>query len=253
MFKDMICPGWNPVPRMERIVIGDAPRFMHGLKIVFASDFHIRDCTKQSYIDKLASMLENTGADMLMLGGDYGESAEAAVRFFRAIDPLGFPMGKYASIGNNDVECFDSIDSLRSAMSFPLLVDEKITLRINGGTLHIGGANELKYGQASVSSLFPRSGAPSYSILISHYPCMHYFTSGARPRLMLSGHSHAGQISILGVNYYTLGLERNKVHRVCGLHEIDGTKILVSPGIGVSRLPIRVGCPPLIHLLEFAR
>jgi len=253
MFKDSFSIGWNPMPKAERIVIDDAPSFMHGLTITFATDFHIRDCTSREYLDSLASLLQSTNSHMLMLGGDYGESADAAEKFFKSINKLDFPLGRFAVMGNNDAERFESAADLRKIIPFPLLVDERISLRINGGTLHIGGANELKYSSANVSAIFPRTGAPSYSILISHYPCMHNFTSGARPRLILSGHSHAGQINFLGFSCYTLGLEKNLVHRVRGIHDIDGTKILVSPGIGVSRLPVRIGCAPRIHIITFTR
>lgn len=251
MFKDFILPGWNPMPKCERIVIDNAPRFMRGLRIAFATDFHIRDCTTDAYIASLAALLQNTGADLLLMGGDYGESTQASDRLFEALSGLTFPYGIYGSIGNNDVECFENAANLRAVMPFPLLVNEKLTLRINGGTLYIGGADELKYGEARVSGLFPRNSAPSYSILISHHPWMHDFTSGARPRLMLSGHTHGGQINLWGINCYSMKLVREKVQKVEGLFDMGETKLLVSPGIGVSRWPIRVGCPPKIHVIEF--
>jgi predicted MPP superfamily phosphohydrolase len=251
MFNDFICLGWNPAPKSERLVISDAPRFMRGLRIAFAADFHIRNCTSDEYIRRLTGMLDDAHADILMLGGDYGESVPAAIRLFDALSDLRFPLGTFGVMGNNDVECFGDADSLRRRAGFQLLVNEKRTLRINGGALHIGGADELKYGTARVSGLFPRSGAPCYSILISHYPRLHRFDSGARPRLMLSGHTHAGQISLFGMSCYSLGLEKGKVDCVSGQRKADGTLLVVSPGIGVSRLPIRVGAAPRIHIVDF--
>lgn len=252
MINDFLCLGWNPMPKTERIAINDAPRFMHGLRIAFAADFHIRRHTSDSYIASLIKMLGDTRADMLLLGGDYGEGIEAALRLFDALNSADFPMGIFAAAGNNDVEAFGNTENLRASMPFPLLVDEKLALRRNGGTLYIGGANEMKYSVPNMRGLFPRAGGASYSILISHYPHMHPFGGGARPRLMLSGHSHGGQIALFGVSCYTFGMEKGLVDRVQGLNKIGDTQLLVSSGIGVSRFPIRLGCPPRIHIIDFA-
>ena len=251
MFNDFICLGWNPMPKLERIVIRDAPRFMRGLRMAFAADFHIRDCTSDEYIHKITVMLTETRADILLLGGDYGESISAADRLFGAFSNLRFPLGIFGTIGNNDVECFGDAASLQEHACFQVLVNEKRSLRVNGGLLHIGGAGELKYGNTFVAGLFPRAGTPCYSVLISHYPHIPYFGSGARARLMLSGHSHAGQVRLLGISCYSFGMEKAKVDKVVGLHQIGVTRLLVSPGIGVSRLPIRVGAPPRIHCVDF--
>ena len=51
---------------------------MRGLRIMFAADMHIRDITSDKYIGDIAHMLESEGADMLLLGGDYGESTQAS-------------------------------------------------------------------------------------------------------------------------------------------------------------------------------
>lgn len=251
MFNDFICLGWNPIPKLERIVIRDAPRFMRGLRMAFAADFHIRDCTSDEYIHKITVMLTETRADILLLGGDYGESISAADRLFGAFSNLRFPLGIFGTIGNNDVECFGDTVSLREHAGFQVLVNEKHSLDVNGGMLHIGGADELKYGVARVAGLFPRSSAPVYSVLITHYPHMPAFAPGAQARLVLSGHSHAGQVRLFGISCYSFGMEKEKVDRVAGLHQIGVTRLLVSPGIGVSRLPIRVGAPPRIHCVDF--
>lgn len=250
--KRFICLGWNPRPIIERVVITDAPRFMHGIRIAFAADFHIRSHTKDAYLDMLCAMLADTRADMLALGGDYGESAHAACRLFERLNRLEFPLGCFAVAGNNDVECFGEARALCEYMRARVLVNEAATLRVNGGYLHIAGADELKYGNGSARGLLPRRLLNSYSVLISHYPKLFRYGSGGRPRLMLAGHTHAGQINLGGFTIYNLRFENRSVDHVSGFCEIDGTKLLVSPGIGVSRLPIRIGAPPKIHVIEFS-
>lgn len=231
-------------------MISDAPRFMRGLRVMFATDFHIRDRTPDSYVADLAAMLAAQRADLLLLGGDYGESAAASKRFFSALAGKNFPLGIFGVPGNNDTESFEGHFELRRAFSGRLLVNELVDIHINHGRLYIGGLDELKYGAYPRQGLIPND-ASGYSILVSHYPCIPAAVSGARPRLMLSGHTHGGQIRLLGLSIYSLGLEKDVVHAVSGISEHGATRLLVSPGIGLSRFPIRLGCAPMIHLIEF--
>ena len=219
---------------------------------MFAADLHVRDCTSDKYIAGLAHMLTAEGADMLLLGGDYAESRAAALRFFSALDAQKFPMGIFGVLGNNDTEAFEN-DKEQIRREFPgkLLINETTGIRIGHNTLYIGGTDELKYGILPERSLFPRD-MQGYSVLLSHYPCITSYVSGARPRLMLSGHTHGGQIAFMGLSAYTLGMERDMVDAVRGMHRLSsGTQLMVSPGVGVSRLPIRFCAEPLIHILEF--
>ena len=224
---------------------------MRGLRIMFAADMHIRDITSDKYIGDIAHMLESEGADMLLLGGDYGESADAAIRFLGAISPEKFPMGIFGVVGNNDVELFSEIDELRRVFPGELIINGNREVKLRGGRLMIGGLDEIKYGAFPEKNLFERAN-DSYSILLSHFPKLPSWISGARARLMLSGHTHGGQFRMFGLDPYTIGYESGEVDAVSGLHEMGGTHLLVSNGIGVSKLPLRIGCPPQIHLIDFA-
>lgn len=223
---------------------------MRGLRVMFATDFHIRDCTPDSYVIAVVTMLAARNADLLLLGGDYGESVAASKRLFAALDGKNFPLGIFGVPGNNDIESFKTHSELRRAFSGRLLVNETVSIRLGGGRLYIGGMDELKYGAQPRRGLFPNDTS-GYGILISHYPCVPSAVSGARPRLMLSGHTHGGQISLAGLSVYSLGLERHLVYAVSGVSEHGATRLMVSPGIGVSRFPLRIGCAPAIHLIEF--
>ena len=69
---------------------------------------------------------------------------------------------------------------------------------------------------------------------------------------MLSGHTHAGQFNLLGLTPYSVGFERRFRHlAIRGLHRVGDMHLLVGSGIGVSRLPLRIGASPRIYLMEF--
>ncbi len=228
----------------------DAPAFLRGRRLLFVADLHIRDCTPDAYIHRLAGLCAEQGADLLLLGGDLAESIPVARRMARAFCRQNYPRGIIAVPGNNDVEAFGSAAAFAEAMPFPVLINERMELPMRGGVLRIGGVDEMKYGRADARGLFPRRRGV-YDLLLSHYPCVPDFGFGARPRLILCGHTHGGQIRLGGITPYLLGLERGKIQGISGIYEKGGVGMLVSPGVGVSKWPIRLGAAPKIHYIEF--
>ncbi len=244
--------GWHPYPVCEHISIKGAPRFMHGVRIMFASDIHIREYASDKYIADIAHMLESENADMLILSGDFGETTDDTRRFLAALDSQKFPLGIFGSPGNNDSEAYEGdYTQLRRIFPGTFLSNEATAICVNGGNLHIGGTDEIKHGTSDAAHLLPHD-AEGYSILLSHFPWLPEKFTGARPDLMLSGHTHGGQIYLFGLNAYSIGYEKGLVCKVRGLHTLKGgTQLFISPGIGVSKLPIRFGARPKVHLLEF--
>jgi predicted MPP superfamily phosphohydrolase len=238
--------GWNPMPVVDRFAFpAPLPR---RLRVAFAADFHIRNSTPDAYMDAVCELLGGLDADMLLLGGDYGETKPAARRLFAALNRLSFPCGTYAVVGNNDVECFRDIGALRTAASMPILLNESVRASVGSKIIEIGGVDEMKHGSPDARGLFTKGA--NYRILLSHYPVVPDFGFGAKADLILSGHMHGGQINLFGLTSYSLGHEKNKAAHLAGLREYEGVKLFVSTGIGMSKLPVRIGAAPRVHLIS---
>ena len=231
--------GYVPKPRTERVLIDNAPAFLHGVRAALCADVHLRRHTSNRRLHEIIDCIAGTNADMLLLGGDYGEGASQCVRFLDALSRLHFPLGAYAVRGNNDI-----VLPNRSDVRF--LINQDICIPIGGGTLAIGGMDDYKYGAPDARNLF--RSAVDYRILLSHFPII----ANCPADLMISGHTHAGQINLLGVTPYTVGFEgRYPICALRGLHSIDRLQVYVTRGIGCSKLPIRLGAAPEITLIEF--
>lgn len=242
--------GWNPFPTVEHWILRDAPPFLRGRRLLFATDLHIRRCTSDAYLQQLAELCAKQEAELLLLGGDLAEDVSAAQRIAQALCVQTYPWGILAVPGNNDVEAFGSAAAFAAAMPFPVLVNQRMDLPMRGGVLRIGGIDEMKYGHVDARGLFPRRRG-AYDLMLSHYPCVPDFGLGARPRFMLCGHTHGGQMRLGRITPYLLGLERGKIQGIAGLYEKGGIQMLVSPGVGVSKWPIRLGAAPKIHCIKF--
>lgn len=241
---------------VKRRITG-APAFMKGMRARFASDFHVTARTTGADVDALAQKLMEQSPDLILLGGDYADEAAHTLRLFRRLRGLTAPLGVYAVVGNNDREAFPDIGVLRRTLSdanIRLLVNESVTLRVGGGRLIVAGCDEYRYGHPDVTGLYPPEPAPDRCrLLLSHYPR----AVEPMPDIILSGHTHGGQFNALGLTPYTVGFERLLTPRrasrfIAGLHRHRDAWMLISKGIGASRLPLRIGVRPEIEWIEFA-
>ena len=245
----------------ERAVPG-MPAFMCGLRVMFAADFHVLDRAEDGEIETLVGLMRSRNPDLLLLGGDYGDTAPQAERLFKALSAYRPALGAYGVIGNNDAEAWQGrLRDLRRVMARAgcrLLVNQSARLEVNGGALFIGGVDEHLYGRPDARGLYPERPAPDVCrVLLSHYARV----PENPPELVLSGHTHGGQFNLLGVTPFTIGFERlfnsRHTHRrvasqaIAGLREVGGSKLLVTKGIGASRIQLRVGVRPEIELLRF--
>lgn len=236
-------PGFFPLPQVERVTIPGTPAYLHGIRALFLSDIHLRRRVSDTKLAALMDMIAAQQADLILLGGDYAETDDQCARFFSAFRAVSAPLGCYGVIGNNDDR--RTLPGYMAAAGVKLLLNRSMALDLPGGRLQIGGCDEYKFGSPDTQNLFTKEG---YRILLSHFPVK----PACRAELMLSGHTHGGQLNLLGVTPYSLGYERNyRLMAVRGLHRMDGMQLLVCNGVGVSRLPIRIGARPQLLAIEF--
>ena len=118
--------------------------------------------------------------------------------------------------------------------------------------LIVAGIDELKHGAPAFAGAYPAAAEGRYRILLSHFPML----PEDAPELVLSGHTHGGQFTVMGLTPYAVGFEPRAHecgmrHVIAGLHWQGDARLLVSKGIGASRIPLRIGVRPEVNLLRF--
>ncbi|MCB9497219.1 MAG: metallophosphoesterase [Fibrobacteria bacterium] len=230
--------------------IAGAPRSMHGMTVAFLSDLHCDGRPSCEWYDKLWDTLRGIGPDLLLLGGDYlsrEDSLPILDRCLKGLRSLHIPLGSWAVLGNHDMEAPDAVRRLLRQAGCGLLEDDWVPLDRGQGRVVILHGTNAPWSTANPSAAIPAGGA---DISVSHTPDNAPLLARAGARYILSGHIHGGQIGlpILGALLSPSKFGRKWTY---GCHTLQQSRLVVSSGVGVVGLPLRLLVPPEVVLLRF--
>ncbi|MCM3730526.1 metallophosphoesterase [Fictibacillus nanhaiensis] len=217
----------------EVIKMDKLPASFKNFKIFFISDLHKRVVTD--------IVLNQAGkADIVIIGGDLVERGvqmdrvEANIRMLSEIGPVYFVWG------NNDYDVDTNL--LKQTLTdngVSILDNSCISLEREDEMVDIAGVNDLSFRKDNVEDALMNCRS-SCRILISHNPDIsRKIKPDYQIRLVLSGHTHGGQIR-LG----PLGIAKKG-----GWYDEGYYLLLVSNGFGATHLPLRFGAPCEAHLI----
>ena len=168
------------------------PDALQGLKIALLSDTHRSQTVSHELIDAAVQAVLREQPDIVVLGGDYVTWGDR--RYVQpaadALAPLTAPHGVFAVLGNHDDE--RDMPAALSARGFTVLRDERTQLTIRNEKLDLVGVRYWTRRLAEVEEI--ARGASPNVMLLAHTPTRLYEASELRMPVMLSGHTHGGQI-----------------------------------------------------------
>ena len=202
-------------------------------------------------------MINNLKPDIIAITGDFVNSNPD--EFLIVNDELKLlrsEYGVFACLGNHDHYMNEKqkvkLKELIKNTGIDLLVNENKILKIKGETLQIAGIDnssfQLKFGDVNKTLEGLTPGYPT--ILLCHDPKMweNEIMGKTFVDLTLSGHTHAGQVSLdFTGNYFIPAMWVLK--HVAGLYKFKDQHLYVNVGIGTAGPPIRIGIRPEITLI----
>jgi hypothetical protein len=207
------------------------------------TDLHHSDMVPADDVARAASLLMAERPDVIVLGGDYVTWGERAyvVPCSDALAGLAAPFGVYAVLGNHD----DDRDMPAALMSrgYEVLRDARTTVRIRGEQLDLVGVRFWTRRARDVARLL--RGAESTVILLAHDPRRLEEAAALKVPLVLSGHTHGGQVVLPG--FGSVAARRFPV--LAGAARRESTSIFVSRGVGTVYVPYRLNCPPDVSVI----
>ena len=214
-----------------------------GRRLVHITDTHV-DTSRFDYA-KLPSIIEGLNPDIIIHTGDHLTYFRGYSLVRRLLEALASISEVYTVLGNHDVwsglDRAKYINEINGIENVRLLVNEGIY--IDG--FWIIGVGDPYTGGDDLDRALGGIGDDSVRILIAHSPQIIDKAVG-RVDLVLSGHTHGGQIVLPLLGPLWLPLPLKYWRYSYGLFELDGTTLFVSRGIGTTSIPLRFNCPPEI-------
>lgn len=220
------------------------------VRIVQISDLHLSRFN--SYFEEVTRQVAELKPDLILLTGDYLEEERNiwGVRSF--LEQLKATHGIFAIQGNWEYWSRLEGENLRrhfASVGVNLLINERADLEINGQALSIFG---LDYPSSTdhLEQLQKQVDPQRFNLLLSHVPAFAHEQLNKDIKLILSGHTHGGQVRLPYLPPFYL--PRYAGRFVAGFYQVSQHRIplYVSRGVGTSVLPIRFLCRPEIGLFE---
>lgn len=240
-----------------RSVTIDTQKAIKPCKIVFFADTHFGSLYGEKHAEKIADKINGLNADIVIFGGDlfdnyvYDHGAMDLEYLKAELGRIKAAAGKFAVWGNHDygggaVRIYE--DFLESC-GFALLNDESRLLTEYG--IRVVGFDDYLMGWTDPSLYTLESD--SFNVIASHEPIIANFIQSGSDNLLLTGHTHGGQVSI---PFLTSRLLPNGSGQfVKGLYSAEeiGTaaslQMYTTSGIGMTRYPFRfLNVPEIIEV-----
>lgn len=249
---------WEPGRLVERdhaLVLDAWPARCDGLRIDHVTDVHTG--SPHNGLDNLERVIDRlvaSDSDAVVMTGDYvilsvflgtyvgpGPIAQR-LRRLTARKPV------YAVLGNHDWwKDGAHIRRTFEAAGVVMLEDEARHVRFGRCGVWMVGVGDLWEAPHDIRKAFSTVRGADPAIVLTHNPAL-FPRMPARGAVMLAGHTHGGQISLPGVGQPAMW-GKAEGRYVVGQYVENGRHLFVSPGIGTSILPVRIGMPPEISRL----
>jgi uncharacterized protein len=232
--------------------VANLPPAFDGFTLLHISDLHVE--LSEGAMGHLLEIIGPLHFDVCVLTGDYRgltygpfETAMAGVAALRA----RITAPTYAVLGNHD--SIQMVPRLE-AMGIRVLLNECETFTRGNQRIHLAGIDDAHFHRADdvagASSSIPEG---DFAILLSHTPEVYGQAAAAGFALMLSGHTHGGQLCLPGG--IPIKLEAVLPRQMgAGAWKYRGMNGYTSVGVGTSILPVRLNCPAevTLHVLRCA-
>jgi predicted MPP superfamily phosphohydrolase len=225
------------------------------LRIAQISDTHLGPWQSARRLRQRIGSLVSRDPDLVALTGDFltMESMGSPGCLEEALAPLARIADRCVAIfGNHDHEAPDHVVGAMNALGIRLLIDDETCLDTEAGAVQIIGSDFVRrdHGQhlAALLDRFPRREA-HLRLLLLHDPIGFHALPKDEVDLVLSGHTHGGQVGLvsLGIDWTVLSHTRWPDH---GLFALGASRLYVHRGTGFYGFPLRVGVPAELSVLE---
>ncbi len=242
----------RPVFKQVDILIPGLHPDLNGLRLSQLTDIHYGPFFGRRDLEYAVAMANSARPHIALVTGDLitrrGDDLEGCLNVLQG---LRGDAGVWACHGNH--ERYTGVEArateLAQQRGFHVLRGESEFLRFGAAQLNLAGVDYQSMGDAPLAGAEDLLSLDAPNVLLCHTPAVFDRAAELGFDLMISGHTHGGQINLpLGVDNLTL--LRLYTPYIQGLYRNDRSQLYVSSGLGTVAMPVRLGAPPEVTLIR---
>ena len=236
------------------IVSNDIPDAFNGKKLIFISDTHCNIFFTSDDVAKLVERINERNPDIILLGGDHTRANKTySLPFFEEMAKLKSKYGIYTVLGNHDH--WSNAKLIQEGLincNFNVCDNKSYWIKEGNDSIKVGGVGDLWEDDQLLDNTTSDITPNDFCILLSHNPDYMEVLNSDKVDLMLSGHTHGGQITLFGLyapimpsTFHHDYPQTGQKYRY-GWIEGKGVQLYVTSGIGMGGFPLRFFAQPEI-------
>jgi uncharacterized protein len=236
------------------IYIRNLPKAFEGFRITQLTDIHHSRILGIEEVRRVVKIAQQTKPDLFVLTGDYTTSYRRYIEpCAEALSILSAPEGVWAVLGNHDHYTDPELTTRAlERQHITVLNNAHTSLQRGSDAIQLSGIDDWSWNATDWQRALSGLNANTPTILLSHQPSVLDLDQTQTVALILSGHTHGGQLKlpVIGApaRFATQDLKYAR-----GLFRSGDTQLYVSAGTGVIGLPLRFGVRPEIAVLRLQR
>lgn len=229
----------------------DIPPEFDGKRIVFLTDIHQSSFFNEKRTEDLVYRVNELNPDLVLLGGDYVTDNSPSVNScFLKLSKLKSPLGIYGVLGNNDPPKL-TIASMNNS-NITNIENRGLWIKQGNSKILVGGIGDHIRDPQNQATVLEDINEKDFVVLVSHTPDYFPEVDKSQVDLMLSGHTHGGQITIFGL-FAPVTHSKYGQKYISGVKKENNTNLIISNGIGTIIAPLRFFAPPQIIVIKLKR
>jgi predicted MPP superfamily phosphohydrolase len=239
---------WVRVVHVDIPIAGLSPE-LDGYRIAHISDLHIGNFDTKERGLQWVERVNGLDPDLVAVTGDLVTTGTS--HYADVAEVLGAARGRdgvFVSLGNHDQWDPDHLTRLIEAKGPRVLRNAWTRVNRGGAELIVAGIDDRMTGKDDIEATLAARPPRTPTVLLSHYPDFFPQAADRHVDLVLSGHTHGGQIAVpfMARRASLSTLARQMRH---GLHVREASRLYVHAGLGTTGPPFRLGIPPEIAVL----
>ncbi len=235
-----------------RLPVPNLPRAFSGLRIVHLTDLHYGFLMPRTLIQQVVERTNRIARDLVVCTGDYVHERSSTRQIdtvWPVLAQLEAPSGVFSILGNHDHWADTERSQYWLSRTGQDLRHKVCAIKRGEEKIWLVGAGDIWEDHRSLDELLHGIPDSDCRIVLAHNPDSADSEFSSRIDLMISGHTHGGQVNIPFVGTPVLPV-RNKNYSSGLKKSPRGANVFSSRGIGWAIIPVRLNCFPEIAVLE---